>query len=175
MEHWRDVVGYSRLYMVSDIGRIKSVDRVVRHYRGGPKNLKGKILQLVPNNRVGHLIVTLCKNGIERTVTVHRVVAEAWIGPCPDGCEVRHGYAGTADNSVRNLCYGTHSQNEHDKRRDGTSGGISVVRSDGRVYASMPEGAEDSGCYSQHIWRCCNGIRKTTGGFGWHYNTDCAD
>ena len=169
MERWKWVVGYEGLYEVSDLGRVRSVDRVVKHYRGGPKKLAGKILRFGPSGRAGHLMVSLCKEGVQRKGHIHRLVAVAWIGPCPEGCEVRHGPNGVADNSVSNLSYGTRSENHLDKRRDGTSRGKRVRRSDGVEFASMHEAAEESCCKYQHIWHVCNGQRKTAGGYGWRY------
>lgn len=52
-----------------------------------------------------------------RRVPVHHVVMDAWLGPCPPGQERRHGTGGNQDNSVGNLCYGTHLENEQDKKR----------------------------------------------------------
>jgi hypothetical protein len=55
----------------------------------------------------------ICRN-------IHQLVAEAFIGPRPDGMVVCHGAAGPLDNSAANLSYGTQAQNMADKRRDGT-------------------------------------------------------
>ncbi len=55
-----------------------------------------------------------------KTFTVHRLVADAFLGPRPPGHVVRHGPAGPADPSVWNLSYGTMRENMHDKLRDGT-------------------------------------------------------
>lgn len=52
--------------------------------------------------------------------TVHALVALAFLGPRPDGHEVRHGPNGKSDNRASQLCYGTHKQNEEDKLRDGS-------------------------------------------------------
>ncbi len=168
MERWRDVVGYEGVYQVSDLGRVRSVNRVVRGALRGPKKLKGRVIRLNPD-RYGHLKVQLCKEGVGTTVHVHRLVLAAWVGPCPEGEEVRHGPAGVADNSVGNLCYGTRSENNLDKRRDGTNSGRKVVRSDGVEFSSIREAAEESGCRHQYICLVCKGRYKTAGGFGWKY------
>lgn len=80
-ERWRNVIGYEWLYHVSDWGRVKSLDRVVLCKRRGTVRLKGRILSLRWSgpNRL-HLMVDLRKGGIRKTVCVHRLVAEAWIG-----------------------------------------------------------------------------------------------
>ena len=52
-EVWRDIVDYEGYYQVSDLGRVRSVDRVVRHPRGGDTRLKGKILRANPTTKYG--------------------------------------------------------------------------------------------------------------------------
>lgn len=169
MEQWKDVVGYEGLYQISDLGRVRSVDRVTTDKLGRQYVHKGRIRRLRLANRVGHLAVDLYIGGIRQTRLVHRLVAAAWIGPCLNGQQVRHGPNGVADNSVSNLCYGTSSEDGLDKRRDGTHGGCSVKRSDGTRYISMSVAAEDSGCSRNDVWRVCNGKRKTAGHYGWKY------
>ena len=80
-EVWKDVKGYDGYYRVSNFGSVKSVDRIIfvvdgkRRYN---KRLKGKILRQLKHGS-GYRNVTLVSNGIERTVYVHRLVAEAFI------------------------------------------------------------------------------------------------
>jgi hypothetical protein len=110
IEEWRDVVGYEGCYKISNYGKIYSIPRPST--RGGmikPYSLK-----------TGHLQVGLSRYGVETTWAVHRLVAAAFFGPCPEGQEVRHGPAGVADNSTENLCYGTRAENVADRTRDGT-------------------------------------------------------
>ena len=164
MSNWKDIAGYEGLYQVSDGGQVRSLDRVSCYGR----RLKGRTLRATPNDKSGHLAVGLWSQGKQRTLYVHRLVAAAFIGPCPDGQEVRHGANGIGDNSVGNLCYGTRSENLLDCRRDGTKG-TPVVRGDGVEFANMAIAAESSGCSPQNIWTCCNGKQKTTGGFSWKY------
>ena len=172
MERWKDVVGFEGYYQVSDLGRVRSVDRVVRGGRGKPVKRKGKIRKLSPYSRSsgsGHLAAHLYKEGVLMPVGVHRLVLAAWVGPCPEGCEVRHGPNGVTDNSVGNLSYGTRSQNSLDQRRDGTDGGRKVVRSDGAEFASVNQAAEESDCHASAISRTCRGKGNSAGGYGWKY------
>ena len=169
MERWKDVVGYEGFYQVSDLGRVRSVDRVVRHPKGGPSLRKGQIKSQVLTSRYGHLGVHLSKNGVGRSVHVHRLVAAAFLGPCPEGQQVRHGPNGVTDNSVSNLCYGTRSQDGLDKRRDGTHGGKPVRRSDEVEFISIAVAAEEMGCWPSAISDVCRGKRKSAGGYGWEY------
>lgn len=43
-ERWKDVVGYEGLYQVSNLGRVKSVDRLTTDKNGRTYTVKGKIL-----------------------------------------------------------------------------------------------------------------------------------
>lgn len=168
-EQWRDVLDYEDSYQVSNLGRVRSLDRIVPHKKFGTWKRRGRLLCSQPTDRCGHLAVRLYIEGIGRTIQVHRLVAAAWIGPCPSGQQVRHGPNGVMDNSVSNLCYGTPSEDGLDKRRDGTHTGRPVRRSDGTEFISLQVAAEETGCKYTGISKVCNGHRKTAGGFGWEY------
>jgi hypothetical protein len=172
LERWKWVVGFEGFYQVSDLGRVRSVDRIVRGGYGKPRKLVGKVLRLKTDKRYGYRAANLHKEGFCTFIEVHRLVMAAWVGPCSEGLEVCHGPNGVADNSVSNLCYGTKSQNSLDRRRDGTDGGRKVVRSDGVEFRSLAIAAEESDCKYQNIWRVCAGKVQTAGGYGWRYRDD---
>lgn len=92
---WKNVIGFEGLYAVSEFGDIKSLSRKVRC---GPRilNLKERILKPAPNGQ-NYLSVVLCENGTKKCVTVHTLVAFAFIGERPDGLFVDH-----IDNNCRN-------------------------------------------------------------------------
>lgn len=69
--------------------------------------------------RDGYSVVTLSARGARKTMLVHRVVAEAFICPCPDGCQVRHLNGDPSDNTASNLAYGTGRENCADRERHG--------------------------------------------------------
>ena len=52
---------------------------------------------------------------------VHRLIAEAFHGPCPDGMECRHLDGDRMNNRADNLCWGTRVQNARDRDRHGTT------------------------------------------------------
>ena len=109
-EQWVPVAHYVGLYDVSDLGNVRS------HYSRPPK-----LMRPVPAGPDDpHLRVTLTRNGIGETVPVAHLVAEAFIGPRPEGQVVRHGPLGQAENRRSNISYGTQGDNMLDKRRDGT-------------------------------------------------------
>jgi hypothetical protein len=108
IEEWRPVPGFEAVAEVSDQGRIRSLPR---------KHTRGRILQPYQTPK-GYLSLGLRdQGGVVRQVKVHRVVAAAFIGPCPEGQVVRHGLGGPSNNRVANLCYGTPAENQADMVR----------------------------------------------------------
>ncbi|WP_366921417.1 NUMOD4 motif-containing HNH endonuclease [uncultured Dysgonomonas sp.] len=114
MEIWRDVVGYEGLYQISNLGRVKSVQRVIvipskvrsNQYRRLPE----KILSPADNGR-GYMYVHLHSNGVFKNCLVHRLVAESFI-PNPNyGQEVDHINTIRNDNRVENLKWVSSSEN----------------------------------------------------------------
>lgn len=102
-ERWLPVPGWET-YLVSDAGRVR-----------GPR---GGILRQV-RRQDGYMQVRLHIRNVPTTRKVHRLVAAAFIGPCPEGLEVRHLDGDPANNHVSNLRYGTHSENVQDLLRHG--------------------------------------------------------
>lgn len=117
-ERWRAVAGWAGYYEVSDLGRVRSVNRTFTRSDGKVKTFQGKVLKPYVGDR-GYESVTLCRQSRPAGYLVHVLVAVAFIGPCPAGQEVRHGPGGKLDNRASELCYGTRSQNVRDRTRDG--------------------------------------------------------
>lgn len=117
MEQWRPVVGMEGLYEVSDYGRVRSLDRVVRGPLG-PKRLRGKILK--PALRHGYEFVSLYVDGVSTNMAAHILTAAAFIGPRPDGHHTCHNDGQPRHNHVSNLRYDTCAANQLDKVRHGT-------------------------------------------------------
>lgn len=114
-EQWRAVVGYEGIYEVSDLGRVRSVDRI--DARG--RRRRGRSRSLV-RQKSGHLTVSLCKDGVHRQFLVHVLVLSAFVGPCPVGMEGCHWNDDGSDNRLENLRWDTRSANVADSVRNGT-------------------------------------------------------
>lgn len=118
-ETWKDIPGYEGYYQVSDRGRVQSLPRTVTRDGRPYRRLPGRALRPQSQNS-GHLHVSLCKGG-RKLCRVHRLVLEAFVGPCPPGGECLHRNGNPADNRLENLRWGTHRENQDDMARHGTS------------------------------------------------------
>ena len=111
---WRDVPGFCGVYQVSDAGDVR---RVVANGSTGRVGLvKGSILR-----RMKYRHVTLSRPGKKRKVLVHVLVLEVFVGPRPAGMQARHRNGDGSDNRLKNLQWGTPSQNQMDRLVHGTS------------------------------------------------------
>jgi len=67
----------------------------------------------------GYPMVNLCHEGKYTIRTIHSLLLEAFIGPCPTGMTARHLDDNPVNNSLDNLCWGTAKENAQDKKRNG--------------------------------------------------------
>jgi hypothetical protein len=97
-EKWRDVADYEGLYIVSDVGRLYSINR-------------GLFMRLSMNGRGYYHTAIGTKDTGYRKIRIHAVVSRAFIGECPEGKEVNHKNGIKSDNRASNLEYVVHSRN----------------------------------------------------------------
>lgn len=111
IEIWKDVVGYVGLYMVSSLGRVKSLNYL---------RMKRERILKSAKHKKGYLYVVLSKNNIKKTHRIHRLVLEAFIGLCPKGMESCHNDGNPGNNFIGNLRYDTPKNNMKDQIKHGT-------------------------------------------------------
>ena len=112
MEIWKDIPEYKGYYQASSLGRIKSLDRKVKHPRNPNMELprRGHILKY-ELDKCGHPVVTLSLNAKTKTYKVHRLVASAFI-PNPDNLpQIDHINNRKYDNRPENLRWCTTQEN----------------------------------------------------------------
>lgn len=76
-------------------------------------------LALTPTGGPSHTLVSLYIGGKKVTRSVHCVVAEAFLGQCPEGLECCHENGNALDNRVKNLRWDTTAANAADRKRHG--------------------------------------------------------
>ena len=113
-ERWLPIPGWEGLYEISDMGRVRSLDRIAANGRFW----KGRIRALTISN--GYLAVSLWRGGSGEMRLVSGLVATVFCGPKPPGKEVRHLNGDAWDNRAENLAWGTSSENKLDQVRHGT-------------------------------------------------------
>lgn len=120
-ERWLPVPDWEGLYEVSDLGRVRSLDRMVRTHHDGRRLVEGRVLKPGRASIYGHLKVIFTNGGSERySFQVHQLVMLAFVGPCPEGMEVRHLDSVPWNNVLTNLTYGTRLENARDRVLNGT-------------------------------------------------------
>jgi hypothetical protein len=101
-EEWRDVVGLEKYYKVSNTGLVASKDRTKKEHG---RKLKGRVLAINVNRRTGQTQVTMSVHNVRYKKEPSRLVAEAFIGPVPEGFEVCHKDCDHANNRLSNLAF----------------------------------------------------------------------
>ena len=110
MEVWKDIPNYEGHYQVSNLGRVKSCDRKIKHPRGGFKFQKGYLSKLGFDNN-GYRIIRIVKDKVGETYRVHRLVMLAFCGD--SNLFVDHINHIKSDNRLENLRYVTPKENSH--------------------------------------------------------------
>jgi hypothetical protein len=190
MEIWKDIEGYEGLYQVSNLGRLRSFDRVVRHSKGVPfvKTVRGRIMSIINLNR-GYNRINLSVNNNRRSFFIHRLVASAFIENNEGLPEVNHLNGIKTDNRAVNLEWCTSSENSRHailiglqkptRPWQGKTGALNPsskpvlqFTKQGIViteYASAHEAMRATGIDFSFIAMCCRGKCKTAKGFVWKY------
>lgn len=114
-EEWRLVkvvkgVDFTGYYEISNLGNLKSLDRTVLHCDGIKQNRKGVMFDLTPS-KDGYIRTILRKDGKERGISIHQLVAMAFI-PNPNGYKyVNHKDENKINNRVDNLEWVSQAEN----------------------------------------------------------------
>ena len=113
VEEWRQIAGFEGLYEVSNLGRVRSLDRVIVRSDGRSYIKQGQILTLTPNiGRRGYLRVALSKGHKQyKHFEVHRLVALHFVEGYQPGLVVNHKNEIKTDNRAVNLEWCTYQYN----------------------------------------------------------------
>lgn len=113
VEIWKDVKDYEGLYQVSNLGRVKVLEkRNVRFGKWGRKTLPERI-KLSQKNKNGYYMIDLIKDKSRKRVYVHRLVAQAFVAN-PDNLQyVNHKDEDKTNNRADNLEWCTKAYNNN--------------------------------------------------------------
>lgn len=110
-EIWSDISEWEGEYRVSNMGRIKSLEREIQYSDGRIYKIKEKILKANENDK-GYLIVVLSRNQNRLTRQVHRLVALSFIPNPENKRTVNHKLGNILDNRASELEWATHSEQQ---------------------------------------------------------------
>ena len=184
-EKWISVKGFEGLYEVSNLGRIKSLTKIVWNGKGYYTKKESFIKPSV--NKGGYLHTRLCKNGKLSSFTVHRLVAESFVSNDEGKPQVNHIDGDKENNAICNLEWCTNYENYKHAVENGLKDmkkvsiesvkksrrGVSQIDiSSGLVifeFKSIMDAQRAAGVPNSHIVRVCKGKLNTAGGYKWRY------
>ena len=185
-EEFRDIENYEGLYQISNYGRVKSLKRFITNQYGE----RDKIL-IAGKSKCGYLFVNLCQKNNKKNFLTHRLVANHFICNPDNKLTVNHIDGNKLNNRVDNLEWMTHKEQTHhaicnglikNNDRDWTKFALMGQISNSKIviqydlqhnfikkYKSVGEAERITGINHSNIIMCCNGKRKTAGGYLWEY------
>lgn len=176
-ELWKDITNYEGYYQISNLGRIKSLSRVIKLFNRG-EFLSKEIILIPYKTKKGYLRVPLLKNKERKGYLVHRLVAKEFIKNPLNYDQVNHLDGNKANNNIYNLEWCNNSQNSlHSfrlglqKPKIGANNGYAkkVGKYDMQgnlieIYDYMSLAAKENNSCIANISSCCHGKRKKVRG-----------
>jgi hypothetical protein len=188
VEEWVNIVDFEEMYMISSFGRVKSLERIKSIIR------KGHPVDLYIKERIvgqfldggGYPGVKISKEGKPHWYHTHRLVGMHFIENPQNLPEINHTKGKKEDNRKWKLEWSTKSDNIKHAFRMGLnrslfqnfgkenpkSKPVSQYSKDGtfiKTFAGQSEAERETGTAQASIWRVCNGVSKTAGGYVWKY------
>jgi hypothetical protein len=188
-EVWKDIPGYEGYYQASDMGRIKSLSRLIKTKKGN-RGFSKELIMSPKVDKDGYRQVSLNKDFFGKDFRVHRLVLLAFKGLPPEGKNIgMHIDDNPANNSLGNLKWGSESDNvkdafdkgrksapkpwlgksgesnPHSKKINQLDASGTVINTFVGIYEAHRQTKINRSCISA----CCLGNRKSSGGFRWKY------
>jgi hypothetical protein len=179
MEIWKDIPNFEGLYQVSNIGRVKSVDRIRNQSNGKKRFFPEKIIKPFIDDSGYPRICIYTKDATPTKQKVHRLVAMAFI-PNPDNkpC-VGHLDNDRMNPKVENLVWCTVKENAQHCIKSGRQHKLSAeahpsskpviainkITGQRTKFGSQKHAAKMLGLHQTHVNGVITGRDKSTGGY----------
>lgn len=180
-EIWKDIKGYEGLYQVSNLGRVKSLEKYVSN--GYSLVLLNERILKPCKQQNGYMTIGLYKNKTYKRKLIHRLVWESFNGDIEDKMTVNHKDEDKTNNCIDNLEILTQAENNHYGTRDirakesminGKNSKPCIAYNDNETiyYPSMME-AQRKGFFTNNISLCCRNkygvLKNFYKGYYWKY------
>lgn len=189
-EIWKDIKGFEGLYQISNLGRAKSLDRIILTKNNKKQFYKGIILKQTPDKK-GYFRIKISKNNKIFTKQIHTLVAQAFIPNIKNKKEVNHKDLNKQNNCITNLEWVSRKENMQHAFQNGVLNNFYekskkynkekcqnkygyIYQYDKEMnyinkYPSAKVASEITGVYARTILACINNEpnRKTAGGYIW--------
>lgn len=176
-EVWKPIEGYEGLYEVSNLGRVASLN----YRRSKRRGILGG-----GKSAAGYPVVMVVKDGVQKLVYVHRLVAEAFIENPENKPQVNHKDGNKSNNRIDNLEWATGKENMAHAVRTGladcesglsaaikkTSRKVALLDANGnveKIYPSLSKAAREHKIGHTTIQKCADGLVQTAGGRRWQF------
>lgn len=173
IEEWRPIPGYEGYYEVSNMGRVKSLNRYTQSRWGTPIFHKSQMMKCrVASNGYRH--VKLTKEGRCKEPLVHRLVAEAFLTNPLNLPQVNHKDGNKSNDVVSNLEWCSQSENQLHSRRVlkrvcGLPRKPVECIDTGEVFETAHHAARAYGLRPAGVYYVCEGRNTHAGGMHFKY------
>lgn len=179
IEIWKDVPGYEGHYQVSNMGRIKSLERTFVRNNGKSDHAVFRTKERILKNQTqtqGYSQIVLSKDGIRKTFRINVLVAKLFVENPLKKSYVNHIDGNKKNNQASNLEWVTAKENivhaykhgllDHYKRKV-----LQLDESNNVLnrFDSLKDAAEYVGGNKCGICEACRGRRKHSYGYKWKY------
>ena len=173
-EIWKDIRGYEGSYQASNLGRIRSLDRLINYKNGKKVFYKGIILTPEINNG-GYFEIQLSTNTKYKHYKVHRLIAETFISNPNNLPIINHKDHNKLNNNINNLEWCTRKyNNNYEPKKTKFPKSVKINQYDKnmnfiKTYNSLAEVSKEFNVSITSIRYCCLGKNKTCKGYIWKY------
>ena len=173
-EIWKPIYEYEGLYEISNLGRVKSLEKFRKNGKkeGNGYIQKEKILIPHKNKKTGYTYVSL-RGKKSKYLSIHRIVANAFLDNPNNYPIINHKNEIKDDNRVENLEWCTYKYNNiYNNKSKKNCIAISQYDLEGNFikdWESARQVYRQLKIQYKNICKCCKGKRKKAGGFIWKY------